>query len=158
MIVEDASEAVKSYIASHSVCHLALSENDSPSAYTVYYVSNGYSIYIESDSGSHKLQLLNANSKLSLTIDEDYATWRDIKGVQLFGKAEFVDEKGAESLKTAFERKFPWMLELGGIPSHHVFVRVIPEKIYFLDYSKGIGHRTVLHPEDMKKSKSNLTW
>ncbi len=158
MNLEDASEAVKEYITSHRICHLAVSEGDTPSASTVYYVNRGYSVIFESDSDSHKIQILRANTKVSATIDEDYSDWKDIRGVQIYGKAEFQGEKESEKLRAVFEKKFPWMAELGGIPSHHVLVRIVPEKIYYMDYSKGVGHRTILYPEDMGKTKSTLQW
>ena len=90
-----------------------------------------------------------------MTIDEDYTDWGKIKGIQLFGKAKIVKDEEAPKLQRAFCEKFPHINDLGGIPEHHVFVEVIPETIYFLDFEKKFGKRDILYLED---KKSVLSW
>ncbi|MFH0860270.1 MAG: pyridoxamine 5'-phosphate oxidase family protein [Candidatus Altiarchaeota archaeon] len=141
-------KTIREYVESHNVCTIALSDGNSPNAHTVYYVSQGLNLYFESDPGSQKIHILKSNPKISVTINEDYRDWRKIKGIQLFGKAYLSDEKHAPSLQKLFLKKFPNLNEMGGIPEHHIFVEVVPEKIYFLDFEKNFGNKSVYYPNE----------
>ncbi|MFH1055776.1 MAG: pyridoxamine 5'-phosphate oxidase family protein [Candidatus Altiarchaeota archaeon] len=155
MAGEDTEGEIRRYLESHKVCRLAISDGNMPSAHTVYYVSKGLHIYFSSEPGSQKISILQSNPRLSLTVDEEYDDWRNIKGVQIFGSAEVKDESVSVKLRQAFLKKFPHIKELGGIPMHHIFVEVIPEKAYYLDFTKKFGHKTV-HYIDEKAQK--VTW
>lgn len=154
-MVENLVKSIQDYIESHSVCSIAVSDGDSPGAHSVYYVSNGFNIYFGSDPASQKIHILRTNPAISLTIDEHYADWKRIKGIQLFGRANLSDETNASLLQKMFSKKFPHINDIGGIPNHHVFVEVVPEKIYFLDFSKNFGHKSVFYP---KKNSSKISW
>jgi uncharacterized protein YhbP (UPF0306 family) len=159
---EDIRKQILDYMGSHSVCTIAVADGNRPSAHTVYYANRGLRLYFESDPQSQKIHVLMANPQISLTIDEDYPDVREIKGIQLFGRASIVKESQASKLRDFFSSKFPSIRELGGVPSHHLFVEVLPEKIYFIDFSKGLGHRVLYHVEDASEKptdgKSNLMW
>jgi len=146
---------IEEYISSHNVCTIAISDGSNPSAHTVYYISHGLHIYFESNPQSQKLHILKSNPKISLTIDEDYENWHEIKGVQLFGRANITDEKHAPKLQKMFVEKFPHLNDYGGIPSHHLFVEVIPEKVYFMDFTKKFGHKDMAYVDE---KKSILDW
>jgi len=152
---DELEKQIVDYIAGHNVATIAFSDGDSPSAHTVYYVSHGTHLYFESNPNSQKIHVLKKNQKVSATIDEDYSDWRSVKGIQLFGRAVLADEKNIPKCQSAFETKFSHINELGGIPQHHVFVEVIPEKIYFLDFDKEFGHKSVYYPKD---TSSVIDW
>ncbi|HHQ44946.1 MAG TPA: hypothetical protein ENN13_02285 [Candidatus Altiarchaeales archaeon] len=152
---EALKKKIEKYIREHNVTTIAVTDGKIPSAHSMYYVSHGLHIYLESDPQSQKIHVLRSNPNISLTIDEDYTRWSKIKGIQLFGKAKIVKEEYAPNLQKAFAEKFTQVGELGGILEHHVFVEVIPETIYFLDFEKGFGKREVLYLED---KKSILSW
>ena len=159
-VYEELKEDIRDYIKSHSVCTLAVSEGNNPSANTVYYISDaGFRIYFESNPDSDKIRILKNNPRVSLTIDENYGDWRKVKGIQMFGRARMVDSREDTQLKEKFLKKFPQTKKLGGIPKHHVFVEITPEKIYYLDFSKDIGHRSVYFPETSKQGfLSRINW
>ena len=146
---------ISDYLSSHTVCTMAVSDGKNPSAHTVYYVSRGLRLYFQSDSQSQKIHVLRANPKVGYTVDEDYDDWSKIKGVQAFGRARVIGEDEAVRIRELFTQKFPQVQDIGGIPEAHDFVEIIPEKIYFLDYTKSFGKRDVLYIED---SKSLLKW
>ena len=146
---------IEEYLKSHNVCTLAVADGNRPSAHTMYYVCHGLHVYLESDPQSQKVHILKANPRISLTVDEDYADWREIRGVQMFGKANFTDESQAPKLQEAFARKFPHINDIGGIPIHHIFIEVIPEVIYFMDFTKKFGYKSVYYPEG---KSSVLAW
>ncbi|MBM3309612.1 MAG: hypothetical protein FJY77_05090 [Candidatus Altiarchaeales archaeon] len=158
-MAEDVGEDIRKYIESHNVCTLAVADGKNPSAHTVYYASDGLRVYFESNSHSDKIRILKANPKICLTIDEDYKNWHKIKGIQLFGRARVVESKSAPKLDSLFRKKFPHLNELGGIPENHVFVEVTPEKIYFLDFEKQLGHKSVYYPKELGQGLlSKINW
>jgi nitroimidazol reductase NimA-like FMN-containing flavoprotein (pyridoxamine 5'-phosphate oxidase superfamily) len=151
---------IRSYIKGHNVCTLAVADGNSPSAHTVYYISDeNFRIYFESNPDSDKVRVLKNNPKVSIAIDEDYRNWKEIRGVQLFGRARIVDSREDSQLKEVYRKKFPQINELGGIPKHHVFVEITPEKIYYLDFTKEFGHKSVFFPETSKQGfLSKINW
>lgn len=154
-MAEELEKQIQDYIEAHNVCTIALADGGKPSAHSIYYISHGIHIYFESEPQSSKIHTLRTNPLISLTINEDYPDWRKVKGIQMFGRARLTDEKHAPKLQEAFERKFAHINELGGIPEHHVFVEVIPEKIYFLDFTKRFGNKSVYH---IKEKSSVINW
>jgi len=147
-MARDVDKEIREYIESHNVCTIAVADGNNPSAHTVYYVSDGLRVYFESSPSSDKIRILKSNPKICLTVDEDYHDWHKIKGVQLFGRAKIVEGRNALSLEGLFRKKFPQLSELGGIPENHVFVEVTPDKIYFLDFEKQLGHKTAYFPKN----------
>ncbi len=146
---------VVSFMESHTVCHLATGHHEHPGAATVHYVNRGLVLYFTTSDKTEKMNNIVANPRVSLTVDDAHEDWTKIKGIQLKGYAELVPQTEREAVKEAFEKKFPFIREYGGVPAHHVFVAVYPEKIYYLDYGKGLGHREVLHVE---KKRSVINW
>jgi len=145
---DDLREEIEEYIRGHDVCTIAIADGKKPSAHTMYYVNEGLHIYMESNPQSQKIHILRANPNISLTIDEDYQDWRNIKGIQLSGKAKITDEEHAPRLQRMFTDKFPHLNEMGGIPDHHVFIQVKPEKIYYMDFTKRFGKKHVYHVDE----------
>jgi uncharacterized protein YhbP (UPF0306 family) len=161
MAEDEIRREIGEYLERHNVGTIAVADGDNPGAHTVYYVSRGLRVCFETDQGSQKIAVLQANPKVSLAVDEDYKDWRDIKGVQLFGKARVLSVGKSDAWKEAYLRKFPQVRDYGGIPSHHVFVEIIPEKVYFLDFTKKFGHKTVHYPDDdggSSDGKGALGW
>jgi nitroimidazol reductase NimA-like FMN-containing flavoprotein (pyridoxamine 5'-phosphate oxidase superfamily) len=158
-MAEDVGGEIRKYIESHNVCTLAVAEGSSPSAHTVYYVSDGLRVYFESNPNSDKIRILKSNPKVCLTIDEDYKDWSKIKGIQLFGRAKIAEARQAPRLEEKFREKFPHLGDMGGIPENHVFVEVTPNKIYFLDFSKKLGHKSVYYPQELGQGLlSKINW
>lgn len=152
---EELKDNILKYIESHNVCTIALADGSKPVAHTMYYVSRDMNIYLESDPNSQKIHVVRANPLISLTIDEDYQDWRQIAGIELQGSARVLKEAEAPRIQDLFLEKFPHINDLGGIPEHHVFIEVVPEKIYFMDFKKKFGHKSIYYPEEPKK---RISW
>lgn len=148
-------ERIEDYISSRRLATIALSRDNKPSAHTVFYINEGLDIYFVSDPLTEKVKTIEVNPAASLTIDDDEKDWTNIKGIQLYGKAEMIPPEKDEELLRVYHDKYPELKELGGVPEHHVFIKVIPDKIYFLDYSKEFGAREILHVE---KKSSRIKW
>ncbi|MFH1836446.1 MAG: pyridoxamine 5'-phosphate oxidase family protein [Methanobacteriota archaeon] len=155
MAIDELEKKIIGYISSHRLCTIALSRGNEPSAHTVYYINDGLTIYFEADPITDKIKTIQVNPKIALTIDEDYDDFGKIKGIQLVGRAEIVPKDHEGELRHNHADKFPSAKEYGGVPDHHVWIRVAPEKIYFLDYEKEFGYRTILHVEE---KQSRIKW
>lgn len=158
-MVDELEKQIREYIESHNICTIAVADNNSPSAHTVYYVNDGFRIYFETSAQSDKVRILKLNNKISLTIDENYQNWEEIKGVQMFGRARVIEVRSSPQLKEEFERKFSHLKDVGGIPEHHVFVEVTPEKIYFIDFSNIAEPKSTYFPKELGQGfLSKINW
>lgn len=113
-----------------------------PQATTVSYANDGLTIYFGCAASSQKAKNLSRDSKVSLTVNLPYASWNDIRGLSIGGRAERVTEPAevAQASQLMFE-KFPQIAryapaELDDI----VLYRLTPEVISVLDYRKAFGH------------------
>jgi uncharacterized protein YhbP (UPF0306 family) len=73
------------YLESHHTMSLATVHEGVPHSATVYYVNIGFKLYFLSSPTSRHGIDLSMLSKVAATINEDYAYWRSIKGIQLEG-------------------------------------------------------------------------
>ena len=80
-------EQVQSYLREHHVMTLASHGDEEVWAAAVFYANDGFSIYFLSSPISRHCRNLAGNPRVSAAIHEDYADWREIKGVQLEGIA-----------------------------------------------------------------------
>ena len=129
---------------SHKVMTVATIRPDGyPQATTVNYVNEGLALYFVCDKNSQKVSNLKQNRKVSLTIDHLEGDWRTVRGLSLGGTAEVFNEGDREFRHTLdlITRKFP---RLGEVLKKEIeamaAVKITPEVISFIDYSKGFGH------------------
>ncbi len=147
-------QQVLDYLRDHHTMTLATCAGDVPWAATVFFASDDLRLYFFSAPESRHCQNLAVNSKVAVTIQEDYQDWRAIKGIQLEGHVELVDSllKKAKAL-AIYARKYPDVIKLFTDPSSGVFHKaflkvkfycVTPAKVFFIDNSQGFGKRQEL--------------
>jgi uncharacterized protein len=153
-IMSDVKHQIVDYLQDHNTMTLATSAGNVPWAATVFYASDDLRIYFFSAPDSRHCQNLSANSRVAVTIQEDYKDWREIKGIQLEGKVVLVDgvlEKA--KAMTIYARKYPEVIKLFSDPASGVFYKaflkvkfycVVPEKLFFIDNEQGFGKRQEL--------------
>jgi general stress protein 26 len=117
-------------------------EDGYPQATTVSYVNDGLTIYFGCAAKSQKAQNIARCAKVSLAVNLSYASWKEIRGLSIGGKAEFVtDPEDIDQVAQLMFQKFPQIA--GYAPTgldEIVLFRVTPEIISVLDYRKGFGH------------------
>jgi nitroimidazol reductase NimA-like FMN-containing flavoprotein (pyridoxamine 5'-phosphate oxidase superfamily) len=117
-------------------------EDGYPQATTLSYVNDGLAIYFGCAADSQKAKNLARDNRVSLTVNLPYASWNDIRGLSIGGRAEPVtDPQAVEQAAQLMLEKFPQIdgyapAELDAI----VVFQVTPEVISVLDYRKGFGH------------------
>jgi len=145
---------VLDYLASHNTMTLATCDGDAPWAATVFYASDDLKLYFFSSPESRHCLNLAANSRVAVTIQEDYKDWRLIKGIQLEGNVVLVDSVLEKAKAIAvYARKYPAVIKLFTDPTSGVyhkaflkvkFYHVAPDRLFYIDNEQGFGKRQEL--------------
>jgi uncharacterized protein YhbP (UPF0306 family) len=151
---DDLQQQVRDYLHTHNTMTLATCAGDVPWAATVFYASEEWKLYFFSAPQSRHGQNLAVNSRVAVTIQEDYKDWRRIKGIQLEGKGLQVDSVlGKTKAMAVYARKYPEVIRLFTTPGSGVFYQaflkvkfycIVPERIFYIDNEQGFGKRQEL--------------
>lgn len=148
---------ILNYLESHHTLSLAtVGDGGVPQAASLFYVNRDIKLYFVSSPVSRHGMNLAQNAQVSATINEDYACWRLIKGIQMEGMVRTVGgiwENGRLAL--SFVKKFPDVADFFSAPQRlgeKIFSKVegvkfyelLPSRIYFIDNERGFGHRDEL--------------
>lgn len=120
-----------------------------PQATTVSFAHDGLTLYIGIGKHSQKAANIRHNNKVSLTINLPYTDWREIRGVSMSALAEILqDPTAVATAQDCLLRRFPQVSEWGGpnMASEVAFLKITPQLISVLDYSKGFGHTELVTP------------
>lgn len=144
---------VRHYLQAHNVATLATCSGGEPWAAAVFYVCDGPTLYFLSSSTSRHALNLTANPHVALSIQEDYADWLEIKGVQIEGDGIEISGEEEEKARRLYGEKFPAVGLLAKAPAAIVkalakvrWYKVAPRHIYFIDNAQGLGHRDEVDP------------
>lgn len=137
---------IAAYLAAHNVMTVATTE---PWAAAVFYVSDGFTLYFVSSPETRHCRQLAADARVAVTVHEDYAHWRDIKGVQIEGLVDAVAPADLPAVRERYAAKFPFVGALAGAPivaalARMGWYRVTPRRVCFVDNAAGFGHRDCL--------------
>ena len=133
---------------------LATCHGEVPWASTVFYASDDMNLYFFSDPLTRHCENLLVNPRVAVTIQEDYADWRKIKGIQLEGEVVAVDST-LEKAKAmaAYALKYPSIIKTFTNPAsgglYRAFLKVKfycvkPHRVCFIDNEQGFGKRQEL--------------
>lgn len=146
-------ERVQSYLREHRVMTVASHGDEGVWAAAVFYANDGFAIYFLSSPTSRHGRNLAGNPRVSAAVHEDYADWREIKGVQLEGIAAVLTGDEEEKARRLYGAKFPILGDLEQVPASMVkalakvrWYKLVPERLYFIDNSAGFGHRDEIDP------------
>ncbi|MBF0277475.1 MAG: pyridoxamine 5'-phosphate oxidase family protein [SAR324 cluster bacterium] len=137
---------VLTYLREHNVMTLATMSPEGPWAASVFYVNDEFNLYFLSAPATRHSTNLKLNSKVSVTIQEDYREWSEIKGIQLAGNAYQLEKGEVNKVIVRYNEKFPIIgkqapREIVTALSKVAWYRVDPERLYFIDNALGLGHR-----------------
>lgn len=141
-------EAV-SYLSGHLYANLATVSADNrqqPHASTIAYISDGLSLYFATSAKTEKARNITANPRVSLTVDHDEPDWTKITGLQIEGEAEILTPDKAAAVVPRYLEKFPYAKTLPPNPDSR-FIRIVPKRVWLIDYRKGFGHRDYFEVE-----------
>jgi len=134
---------ILAYLGAHHVMTVATAQ---PWAAAVFYVNDGYALYFLSSPQSRHCRGLGADARVAVTVHEDYADWREIKGVQLEGRAEPVADADLPRVRELYAAKFPFVGTGASAAIVAALARVswyciAARRVCFVDNSAGFGHR-----------------
>ena len=141
-------ERALDYLARHNVMTLATSGAEGPWAAAVFYVNDGFELFFLSSPGSRHSRDIAVNAKVAATVQEDYAGWLDIKGVQLEGAVAQIEGAEEARVRGLYGSKFPLVGDPAAAPAAIAaafakvrWYRLLAARAYFVDNSAGFGHR-----------------
>ncbi|MFQ5857262.1 MAG: pyridoxamine 5'-phosphate oxidase family protein [Anaerolineae bacterium] len=146
---ETLRQQVLSYLRDHNVMTLATVGPDGPWAAGLFYVNDGFDLYWLSDPDTRHSQDIAHNPQAAVAIHENYQDWRIIQGIQMEGTAELVGTLvQAVRPMRLYVGKYPFLGDLRNPPpalakalaTTRVY-RLTPTRVYFIDNTKGLGHR-----------------
>lgn len=147
------------YLRTHHVLTLATHGEAGVWAAAVFYVNDGFDLYFLSSPASRHALNLEANPRVACTVQEDYADWPAIRGVQAEGVAQVLAGEEEKHARALYGRKFPVVGKLAQAPAAIVkalarvrWYRLAPERMYFIDNSAGFGHRSELRLSPPRRS------
>lgn len=124
---------------------LATNGPDGLWAAAVFYASEDFDLYFLSAGHTRHARNIRTTPRVAATIQEDYADWSAIQGIQLAGVVELLS--GSERLKAIdlYQVKFAFLAQVPtAIQAAFKKVnwyRLRPYQLYFVDNSRGFGHR-----------------
>ena len=130
-------------LRSHRLMTVATIRPDGwPQATTVGYANDGLILYFVCGADSQKAANIARDNRISLTIDSDTDDPMAITGLSMAARARLVrDSREIEKMLGLLAEKYP---EYKNFPTPDMslakVMRVVPEVISILDYSKGFGH------------------
>lgn len=137
---------IENYLNAHGLMTLAtVTPNGDPVAHSVEYLSIGNTVYFSSHPQMRKMHNIEHNSHVAYTVDEDYQDWSKIQGVQMLGKASFVeDQDELKEIMGKYIEKFP---QVNAFPPEFAqalkFVKIEPVEAIWMDNTVEIGYREV---------------
>lgn len=142
------------YIERHNVMTLATVGPDGPWAAALFYASEGFRLIFLSAATTRHARNVATQARVAATIQEDCRDWQQIKGLQLEGDVRRLEASERDVAVSLYARKFPIAGERAPEPIARALAKVdfyelSPARLYFVDNSRGFGHRdeVPLEPE-----------
>lgn len=143
--MNDAERQAQDYLVGHNVMTLATHGPEGLWAAAVFYASDGFQLYFLSAGHTRHARNIAASPRVAATIQEDYADWTAIKGIQLEGAVRLLAGREREGAMALYAEKFDFLKQpiavvekaLAGVN----WYCLSPSRVYFVDNSRGFGHR-----------------
>jgi uncharacterized protein YhbP (UPF0306 family) len=141
----EARERALAYIAGHHVMTLATHGPLGLWAAAVFYADDGFRLTFLSAGHTRHAQNVAASPHVAATIQEDYADWPAIRGIQLEGAVRQLLGAEREAAIERYRAKYPFLAEaepaIAAALTRVNWYCLTPERLYFVDNSRGFGHR-----------------
>jgi uncharacterized protein YhbP (UPF0306 family) len=144
--VNKVKEEALHYLENHQVMTLATWGDEGVWAAAVFYVNQGFDLYFLS--AGHTRHALNFKEypRISAAIQEDYKDWAAIQGIQLEGTVTQLVGTERDTAVKAYADKYPFLTQQDNPQIKAALTKVNwyqmrPTRLYFIDNSKGLGHR-----------------
>lgn len=139
---------VLAYLAGHHVMTLATTGPAGVWAAAVFYVNDGFRFYFLSAGHTRHALNISENPRVAATIQTDYKDWQQIQGIQLEGEVQQLSIRTAAQALAIYQQKFAFLRQPAP-PIRAALAKVNwyclrPYRLFFVDNTKGFGHRDEL--------------
>jgi len=145
-MTDDLRGRITSFVNKCHTCTVATASADGqPSASLVFFKNSELDIYFNTGRGSEKVNNIIDNPRVAIAMQADGPvphSDKAIKGIQCMGMAIVLpddDISGVPMTVIARHNAFNSIK-----PGESVIVKVVPTKIYLIDYARGFRHRDLL--------------
>ena len=147
----------------HRIMTIATNRQDGwPQATVVGYANDGLTIYCFVSRLSQKFANIKRDKRVSIAIAGDVSDPLQIKGLSLAAKAVPVEQSSEfDCACDVFLKRYPEYASWPRPdPKIAPMLRITPEIISILDYSKGFGHSDLISvsPGDLSATQSRNNW
>ena len=135
----------------HRIMTIATNRPDGwPQATVVGYANDGLIIYCFIARDSQKFANIQIDPRVSLTIANDYPQPLQIKGLSMAARVVVVEDRGEIDHATSILlRRYPeYKVMPRPDPAAVPMLRITPEIVSVLDYSRGFGHADLVRVTD----------
>ncbi len=146
---------VLDWLRAHHTMTLATQGEQGVWAAAVFYASDGFDLYFLSKPGARHSGNIARDGRAAVTIQEDCSDWREVKGIQAEGHVVELSGEAAGQARALYGAKYPVVGTLAGAPAAILqalakvhWYRFVPERLYFIDNSRGFGHRDEIDCRD----------
>jgi uncharacterized protein YhbP (UPF0306 family) len=137
------------YLRDHHVMSLATIGSHGIWSAALFYASQEFNLIFLSAGHTRHAQNITTHPRIAATIQENYQNWEEIKGIQLEGIAQHLQDKEREAAIKLYTARFAFLQQADSVMKTSLnkvnWYRIIPDKLYFIDNSQGLGHRTEVH-------------
>lgn len=140
---------IDEFIARHHVLTLATHGDDGPWAAALFYVREGDDLIFLSSPQSRHCKNLISDPRCGATIQPETVNWRDIKGIQVEGRARELSVGELARAQHVYGERFPFVRPGIAAPALLAalakvrWYRLQVAKLYFIDNERGFGNREV---------------
>lgn len=150
--MSEAAGRALAYLAEHHVMTLATHGPQGLWAAAVFYANQGFDLYFLSAAHTRHAQNMAASPGVAATIQADYSDWAAIKGIQLEGTARLLQGPEREAAITHYAARYDFLNKpisvIEAALARVNWYGLTPERFYFIDNSRGFGHRDEISPMD----------
>ena len=143
---------IEAFLAAHNTVSLAtVDDQGMPHAANLLYALDGLVLYWMSDTETRHSRHIAVRPRVTATVAPDYADFRLIRGVQIFGTARRL--AGNDSLATVrrMVSRYGFLAELANGPAalraafdKAGFYCLEPSRLTYIDNTRGFGHKETL--------------
>ena len=143
---------IRAFLRSHHVASLSVLHGGTAHAACVMYAPEDLVLYWTSDPGTRHSAAIERDARVAATVAPDYEDFRLIRGLQIAGRAQRLDDAGEGARAGELLRgRFPFLRELQSAPAalraaldKAAYYRLDPDTITLIDNTRGFGNKRTL--------------
>ena len=133
------------YLQQRQVMTLATTGPEGVWAAAVFYVNRGFDLFFLSAGHTRHGRNLALSSRAAAAIHKDDVAWTAVQGIQLEGDVQLLQGEERQTAVTLYRQKFTFLTQSPPVIQTALaqvnWYRLRPDRLYFVDNSKGFGHR-----------------